>query len=183
MPSNGEPSRSINIVGSTISGFEIVRQDANGLAFIAQDIRPVATCVSANHARLLGFEAEGHVRHTTRLGLHAQTSMKNGRPLTTRDYLRRMPPPRGSAGLRWSTDRLAVDGTANAMGFVAGGLLMRGLTSKRRLGIVPEFVGFGSCRPRQSGHVGQTSANPQFEAYSVALRSGLDSAVKAIVLS
>lgn len=100
-----------NIVGSTISGFEIVRQDANDLAFIAQDIRPVATRVNAGHARLLGFEAEGHVRLTARLGLHAQTSMTNGRLLATGDYLRQMPPSLGSAGLRWSTDRLVVDGT------------------------------------------------------------------------
>ena len=105
-----------NIVGSTISGFEIVRQDANGLAFIAQDIRPVATRVNAGHARLLGFEAEGHVRLTARLGLHAQTSMTNGRLLATGDYLRRMPPPLGSAGLRWSTDRLVVDGTVSFAG-------------------------------------------------------------------
>ncbi|MDO8795638.1 MAG: TonB-dependent receptor [Vicinamibacterales bacterium] len=102
-----------DIVGATISGFEIVRQDAFGLAFIAQDIRPVATRVNTGHARLLGFEAEGRVRLTTRLALHAQTSMTNGRLLDTGEYLRRMPPPLGSAGVRWSTDRLVVDGTVN----------------------------------------------------------------------
>ena len=100
-----------DIVGSRISGFEIVRQNANGLAFVAQDIRPVVTRVNAGHARLLGYEAEGHVRLTARLGLHAQTSMTNGRLLSTGDYLRRMPPPLGSAGLRWSTDHVAIDGT------------------------------------------------------------------------
>lgn len=102
-----------NIVGSTISGFEIVRQDANGLAFIAQDIRPVATRVNQGHARLLGFEAEGQVRLTARLALHAQTSMTNGRLLATGAYLRRLPPPLGSVGIRWSTNRLVVDGTVD----------------------------------------------------------------------
>ncbi len=102
-----------NVVGNSISGFSVVRQDANGLAFIAQDIRPIATRVNAGHARLIGYEAEGQIRLTAELSLHVQSSMTNGRLLATGDYLRRMPPPLGGAGVRWSRGRWVIDGTAS----------------------------------------------------------------------
>lgn len=102
-----------NVVSTTISGFDVVRQDANGLAFITQDIRPIATRVNAGHARLVGYEAEGRIRLTSQVSLHLQSSMTNGRLLATGEYLRRMPPPLGSAGVRWSSGRWVVDGTAN----------------------------------------------------------------------
>lgn len=89
------------ITGQTIAGFLVVRQDANGLAYIQQDARPITTRVNEDHARIQGMDAEAHVRvsHWTASGYF---SMTNGRLLATREPLRRMPPPMGGARLRWT---------------------------------------------------------------------------------
>lgn len=92
-----------NVVGTTISGFTVVRQDTSGLAYISQDIRPIATRVNLDRARILGFEAQGSYRINAGWRARAYYSMSNGRLDGTGEYLRRMPPPLGGASLRWST--------------------------------------------------------------------------------
>ena len=102
-----------NVVGTSISGFEIVRQDANGLAYIAQDVRPIGTRVNLDHARLRGFDVQGSAHVGRHLDGTVYFSMTNGRLLATDEYLRRMPPPLGGARLRWDTERLWVEGVMN----------------------------------------------------------------------
>lgn len=159
-----------NVVGTTISGFDVVRQDANGLAFIAQDIRPIATRINAGHARLIGYEAEGQVRLTSQLSIHLQSSMTNGRLLATGEYLRRMPPPLGGAGVRWSRGRLVVDGTANwarpQRRFNAGDLTDARIGGTRtRASIASYFSGTASDRGLVAGglllQTGETLAQVQ----------------------
>jgi outer membrane receptor protein involved in Fe transport len=91
-----------NVVGQTISGYTIVRQDASGLAYIAQDARPIGTRANADHARITGLDAEGHVKIGRQWSATAFFSMTNGHLLSTGEYLRRMAPPLGGARLRWS---------------------------------------------------------------------------------
>lgn len=102
-----------DVVGTTIAGYQIARQDATGLAYIAQDIRPVATRVNVDHARLLGFDADGSVQIARRWSARAFMSMTDGHLLGTGEYLRRMPPPLGGARLRWSADRVWVEAAAS----------------------------------------------------------------------
>ncbi|MEQ1731204.1 MAG: TonB-dependent receptor, partial [Vicinamibacterales bacterium] len=67
------------IVGTTISGYQVVRQDANGLAYIAQDIRPIGTAVNLDRSRIRGFEADGTVRLAANWTALGYFSMSEGR--------------------------------------------------------------------------------------------------------
>jgi outer membrane receptor protein involved in Fe transport len=98
------------VVGTVISGFEIVRQDASGLAYIAQDIRPIATSVNLDRSRITGFEADASVDITAAWTAFGYFAMSTGRLLTTGEPIRRMSPPMGGARLRWSGDRAWVEG-------------------------------------------------------------------------
>lgn len=102
-----------NVVGSAISGHTIVRQDATGLAYIAQDSRPIATRVNLDHARLLGFDADAVAQIGSRWSARAFFSLTNGRLLGTNEYLRRMPPPLGGASIRWNGSRVWLEGTTS----------------------------------------------------------------------
>jgi outer membrane receptor protein involved in Fe transport len=102
-----------NVVGVSISGFDIVRQDASGLAYIAQDVRPVATRVNVDRGRIVGFDAEGEFRLSTRWSSSAYFSLANGRALPTGEFLRRMPPPMGGGKVRWMTERLWLEGVVS----------------------------------------------------------------------
>jgi hemoglobin/transferrin/lactoferrin receptor protein len=99
-----------SIVGTTISGFTVVRQDATGLAYVAQDARPIATRVNTDRGRIQGFDAEGEVRVTRAWTASAYYSMANGRTLPSGDYSRRMNPPMGGAKLRWMRERVWAEG-------------------------------------------------------------------------
>lgn len=99
-----------NVVGSTVSGFQIVRQDAVGLAYVAQDVRPIATRVNVDRARILGFDGEGEVQVRSSWTAGGYFSMSNGRLLATGESVRRMPPPMGGARVRWSGGRLWTEG-------------------------------------------------------------------------
>jgi hemoglobin/transferrin/lactoferrin receptor protein len=99
----------MNIVGSVISGYEIVRQDATGLAYIAHDARPVSTRINVAHSRVVGFESEGAVDIARHWHARAYFAMSNGRVLNG-DYLSKMPPPLGGASLRWNPGRFWVEG-------------------------------------------------------------------------
>jgi len=89
------------VVGATISGYTVVRQDENGLAYIAQDQRPIGTRVNVDRARIRGFDAEATWRPTAGWRARGYYSVSNGR-LSTREFMRRMPPPLGGLALRWS---------------------------------------------------------------------------------
>lgn len=99
-----------SIVGTVISGFTVVRQDATGLAYIAQDARPVATRVNTDRGRVQGVDAEGEVRVTPAWTASAYFSMANGRTLPAGDYSRRMNPAMGGARLRWLHSRVWAEG-------------------------------------------------------------------------
>lgn len=99
-----------NVVGTTISGFPVVAQDAVGLAYIAQDIRPITTRVNVDRARIRGFDGRGDLRVTEDWTASAYFSLSNGRLLTTGEYVRRMPPPMGGAKLRWTGGRVWAEG-------------------------------------------------------------------------
>jgi outer membrane receptor protein involved in Fe transport len=99
------------VIGTVISGFEVVRMDGTGLAYIAQDVRPIATRVNVDRARVRGFEAEGEWRVRPNWTTSAYFSMANGVVVPQGEYMRRMPPPLGGAKLRWSRDRVWTEGT------------------------------------------------------------------------
>lgn len=103
-----------NVVGTVISGFQIVRQDASGLAYIAQDIRPVGTSINADKSRIRGFESDGSLRFGSNWTAFAHFAMSDGRLLSTGEPIRRMSPPIGGARLRWSRDKVWVEGTMTA---------------------------------------------------------------------
>ena len=104
------------VVGSVISGFEIVRQDAAGLAFVAQDVRPIGTRVNVDRARITGFDAQVNARISRHWTGEAHFSMTRGRVLATGEPLRRMPPPLGGARLRWDAPRVWVEGAISFAG-------------------------------------------------------------------
>jgi outer membrane receptor protein involved in Fe transport len=108
-------SFSQNVVGESIAGFTIVRQDANSLAYIAEDARPVAVSVNLGRARIAGLEAEARAQLGSRWSLRTYWSMANGRLLDTGEYLRRMPPAMGGVSARWtsSNDLVWIEGAAN----------------------------------------------------------------------
>jgi hemoglobin/transferrin/lactoferrin receptor protein len=89
-----------------MSGFQIVRQDATGLAYIAQDVRPVATRVNVDRARVMGADAEGELRITSSWTASGHVSVVQGRTLPQGEFLRRMAPPMGTARLRWMSQRM-----------------------------------------------------------------------------
>jgi outer membrane receptor protein involved in Fe transport len=105
-----------SIVGTTLSGFDVVRMDQTGLAYIAQDVRPIATRVNVDRARVTGFDAEGAWRLNSGLTASAYFSTANGRVLPDGEYLRRMPPPLGGAKLRWTRERIWTEGVLSFAG-------------------------------------------------------------------
>jgi outer membrane receptor protein involved in Fe transport len=100
-----------SVVGTTISGFDVVRMDSTGLAYIAQDVRPIATRVNVDRARVRGFDAEGEWRMAPAWTASGYFSMSNGRVLPGGEYLRRMPPAMGGTKIRWSRERFWAEGT------------------------------------------------------------------------
>jgi len=101
------------IVGTTISGFQVTRQDAAGLAYIPQDVRPIASRVNVDRGRIHGFDAVGDVRFNRSWSAHTFFSMTNGKVLSTGAFVRRMPPPMGHARVRWQNERIWAEGVVN----------------------------------------------------------------------
>lgn len=99
-----------SVVGTTISGFQIVRQDDAGLAYIAQDVRRIATRVNVDRARVHGFDVEGEARLLSSWTAKAYFSMTQGWLLPAGESLPRMPPQMGGARLRWNGRRLWTEG-------------------------------------------------------------------------
>ena len=105
-----------NVVGTVISGFEIVRQDASGLAYIAQDVRPIGTRVNVDQARIVGFDVQADVRIARHWTGEVHYSLSNGRLANEGEYLRRMPPPLGGGRVRWHSGRLWIEGAVTGAG-------------------------------------------------------------------
>lgn len=102
------------VEGQVIAGYEIVRQDDVGRAFIASDPRPIVTRVNVDRARVRGLEASLTARLSSAWRTGAYFSMAHGRELATDLPLRRMPPPLGGAHLRFEPARgnYWIEGTA-----------------------------------------------------------------------
>lgn len=100
-----------NVVGTVISGREIVRQDDAGRAFIAIDPRPIATRVNSSRGRIQGLDAEAAVEIGRDWYARGWFSMANGRDLETDRNLRRMNPPMGGTAVAWTgAGKLRVEG-------------------------------------------------------------------------
>lgn len=89
------------IVGANIAGFTVVRQDAAGRVFVAEDSRPIVTRVNLDRARIVGVDAEATATLGRGWTTAAHFSLANGR-VRGGDYLRRMPPPMGGLSLGWT---------------------------------------------------------------------------------
>lgn len=100
-----------NVVGQVIYGYTVVSQDGNGLAYIAQDIRPIGTSVNVDRSRVKGLEADGHVKINEAWDAFGYFSMSTGHLLATGEPMRRMSPPMGGGRVRWSSDRIWAEGT------------------------------------------------------------------------
>jgi outer membrane receptor protein involved in Fe transport len=122
-----------SIVGTVISGFMVVRRDTTGLAYIAEDQRPIGTRVNVDRARIRGVDLDGTYRFSPQWRARTYYSMSNGR-LSTGEFIRRMPPPLGAASLRWSAadDRRWLEGVVAFAG--AQRLLNPGDLSDDRIG-------------------------------------------------
>lgn len=102
-----------SVVGSVVAGFRVVRQDATGLAYVAEDARPISTRVNVDRARIVGFEAEAAVELSPSWTARAFMAMSNGEVTATNEPLRRMPPPIGGASARWARGRVWIEATTN----------------------------------------------------------------------
>lgn len=105
-----------NVVGTTISGFQVVRQDATGLGYIAQDVRPIATRVNVDRARIAGADVEGEFRLTSSWAASGHVSVIRGKVIPSGEFLRRIAPPMGTARLRWTAERTWAEGVVSFAG-------------------------------------------------------------------
>ena len=88
------------IVGTSVAGYTIIAQDAEGRAYVSVDPRPIVTRVNVERGRIHGLEGDLQVRlGRTWIG-NANISMANGRDGDD-VYLRRMPPLMGTVRLKW----------------------------------------------------------------------------------
>lgn len=90
-----------DITGSAIGGFDIVRQDAAGRAYIATQASPLVTRVNVSEARIAGFEASARVRLSADWLASGVFSYSHGTDLDADVPLRRVPPGVGVVRLRW----------------------------------------------------------------------------------
>ncbi len=88
------------LVGTSVAGYTIVAQDAEGRAYVSVDPRPIQTRVNVERGRIQGFEGDLQVRlGRTWIG-NANVSAANGRDGDD-VYLRRMPPLMANVRLKW----------------------------------------------------------------------------------
>ncbi len=90
-----------SVVGTVIAGYEIVRQDAEGRAYVAEDPRPIVTRVNVDRARVRGLEGTIAARLTPAWRTGGYFSMARGREIGSGLALRRMPPPLGGLHVRF----------------------------------------------------------------------------------
>lgn len=89
------------IVGQSIGGYQVVRQDAAGRAFIATNASPMVTRVNVSKARVRGMEADVRVRLASDWLAASWFSYSHGTDLDANLPLRRVPPGVGGVRLRW----------------------------------------------------------------------------------
>ena len=106
-----------DVTGTAIGGFEVVRQDAAGRAFIATNASPMVTRVNVSRARTRGIEVDGRLRLRAGWTAAAWFSYGEGTDLDAGVPLRRVPPGVGGARLRWepSSRPFWVEGVATFM--------------------------------------------------------------------
>ena len=90
-----------SVVGQDISGYNVVRQDAAGRAYVAADARPLVTRVNVSRARIRGFESDVQLRLFRDWTARAWASSARGTELETNTPRRRMPPTLGGATVTW----------------------------------------------------------------------------------
>jgi outer membrane receptor protein involved in Fe transport len=107
-----------SVVGTSIAGYAIVRQDEAGRAYVAEDPRPIVTRVNVDRARVRGVEADVQWRLGAEWLAGASFSLAHGRDLATGHYLRRMPPPFGNVRLKWEPTQRSfwIEGAATVAG-------------------------------------------------------------------
>ncbi len=89
------------VVGQAIGGYEIVRQDEAGRAFVAGDPRPIVTRVNVDRARVRGLEGDLSAWLGESWVVGGRFSTASGRDLDSGDPFRRMPPPLGGVRARF----------------------------------------------------------------------------------
>lgn len=97
-----------NVSGATIGGYEVVRQDSEGRAFIASNSAPIVARVNVAKAHLRGFEADARVRIARDWLASTFLSFGRGTDLDANVPLRRVPPGLGGMRLRWQRDQSSV---------------------------------------------------------------------------
>ncbi len=153
-----------NVVGTVIDGYQVVRQDAAGLAYIAQDIRPIVTSFNSGRTRVTGFEAEVGVRLSSTWNAYGNFSMSNGRLVDTDEMVRRMSPPLGTARLRWSRP----DGV-----WVEGAVLFAGAQTRLNSGDLTDArIGAVRTRSQIASYFGGTATDLGLVRNGVLLATG-----------
>ncbi|HXH06484.1 MAG TPA: TonB-dependent receptor [Vicinamibacterales bacterium] len=123
-----------SVVGTTVAGHTVVRQDAAGRAYVAADPRPLVTRVNVDRARVVGVEAEGQVRLRPAWLAGAYGSVARGTESGTGVPLRRMPPPMGGVRLRWEPPEREVWAEAGVVFALAQTRLSPGDLGDARIG-------------------------------------------------
>lgn len=102
-----------SVVGHDLAGYPIVRQDAAGRAFVANEARPIVTRANVTRSRVRGYEGEANLRMASSLRARVWASMARGTELETATPRRRMPPGMGGATLTWQRtgSRWWIEGT------------------------------------------------------------------------
>lgn len=90
-----------DVVGTAVSGFEIVRQDGEGRAFIESQASPMVTRVNVSRARVVGLESESSVRVADGWTASAYFGYSRGTDLDAGVPRRRVPPGMGGVRVRW----------------------------------------------------------------------------------
>jgi outer membrane receptor protein involved in Fe transport len=90
-----------NVVGEDLAGYPIIRMDAAGRAYVANEARPIVTRVNVSRSRILGYEGEMSVRLSPAWRARGWASMARGTELETDLPRRRMPPGMGGAAITW----------------------------------------------------------------------------------
>ena len=104
------------VAGQSIGGEIITAQDAAGRIFVAQDPRPVVSRANIGRVRIYGLESSARVNWTAQWSSAFKGGWQQGRELDTGHFARRIAPPAGFAGLRWSHRRVWLEGFTEVAG-------------------------------------------------------------------
>ncbi len=88
------------LTGTSIAGYPVVSQDAEGRAYVSVDPRPIVTRVNVERGHVRGVEGDVQVRLARAWIGNANVSAAYGRD-GDGVYLRRMPPLMGTVRIKW----------------------------------------------------------------------------------